>query len=68
MTTSMDLQSNVLYRWYLIPDFSESESKILWVANHAYIDGVSLFGLMNSLTVEKDFSVLGRVSPPSFGL
>ena len=61
MTEEMDLSENVLYRWYLIPDYSFNQSKIVFTFSHTYIDGVSFISLMNAISANKDFSNIGRV-------
>ena len=62
----MDLFNRPPSRWVLIPDFSENKSYMLFIAHHSFIDGVQGLALLQATTVEKDFSMLPRVSPPSF--
>ena len=52
-------------RWLLIPDYNENESILIYYGNHAFIDGVQFFSMLQAMTVEKDFSQLPSVSPPS---
>lgn len=59
----MDLDNTACYRIYLVPDYSETESKIICVANHMLGDGVSGMGLLAFLQPSKDFSCFGKMAP-----
>jgi hypothetical protein len=51
----------------MIPDYSETESKIIVVATHLLMDGVSAFGYLFMMQKNPDFSKMPKVSsPPSF--
>ena len=65
MNEQVSMTDGVTIRWLLIPDYSETESFIIYFGNHAYIDGVQFFSMLQAMTVEKDFRQLPRVSPPS---
>ena len=63
ITKEFDIFNNVLYKYILIPDYSENESRIILIATHALGDGVSYFSLLAAL--QNDFSILPKVTPPS---
>ena len=46
---SIDLENGLPYRWFIIDDYSETESYMMVFANHAFADGVALAGLMQTL-------------------
>jgi hypothetical protein len=56
----------VPYRYILIPDYSETRSKIMFICNHALYDGSTVMPTMVALTVDQDFSKLGRTNPASY--
>jgi hypothetical protein len=51
---------------FLIPDYSETESRIIVNVNHAVGDGVSAFSMLAKMQPSGDFSCLPKVSPPSY--
>jgi len=55
MNEQVSMTDGVTIRWLLIPDYSETESFIIYFGNHAYIDGVQFFSMLQAMTVEKDF-------------
>lgn len=54
---SIDITNTVCYRWILIPDFSETESKMLFVFHHVAFDGVSAATLANLLQDKPDWTI-----------
>jgi hypothetical protein len=64
MDINMDLFNENPVKWFLIPDYNEKQSIIIYVGNHGYIDGVQFFSILQAMTVEKNFKLLPRVSPP----
>jgi hypothetical protein len=67
MKIDFNLFDNVAYRFYLFPDYSETESRLFMLLNHSLTDGVSYWAIMVALSVEKDFSTLPKsVSAPGF--
>jgi hypothetical protein len=64
MKTSIDLFSNVSYRWYLIPKYKNNEGRIVIAFNHCMFDGVSCAMFVNALTTNPDilkFPVVSRL-------
>jgi hypothetical protein len=61
-----DLHNTTLYMCYLIPDYSETESRIIVNTNHAIGDGVSAFSMLAAMEPKGDFSCLPKVSPPPY--
>ena len=66
MNKELDLYRVTPAKWFLVPDYSEKESLMFIIAHHSFIDGVQGWSLLQAMTVEKDFSGLPRVSPPTF--
>ena len=64
MRTPMNLYKENPVKWFLIPDYSKNESIIMYYGNHGFIDGVQFFSILQAMTVEKNFKLLPRVSPP----
>ena len=60
----MNLYKENPVKWFLIPEYSENESIIMYYGNHGFIDVVQFFSILQAMTVEKNFSLLPRVSPP----
>jgi len=56
MLKDVDLRKELPYKFYFIPNYNEDSSIIIFLTNHAFCDGVSLYPIMTALTVEKDFS------------
>ena len=48
----IDMYDNVPYRYFFIPDYSKTESMIFYMINHAYMDGVSYFPIMQAMNVD----------------
>jgi hypothetical protein len=36
----------VPYRWFLVPDYKENESIIIFLFNHSFQDGVALVSML----------------------
>jgi len=64
MGKAMNLYKENPVKWFLIPDYSEKESIIMYYGNHGFIDGVQFFSILQAMTVEKDFSLLPKVAAP----
>ena len=62
----IDVYNTVCYQIYLIPDFNETEGRVILVANHSIGDGMSGFSMLALLQPSEDMSGFPRVSPPSF--
>lgn len=65
MNKPTDLFKENPVKWFLIPEYGENESKIIYYGNHGFIDGVQFFSILQAMTVEKDFSILPRVASPN---
>jgi hypothetical protein len=61
----MDLENLTCYKFYMIPDYSPTESKIILVSDHSIGDGVAGFTMLALMQPSEDFSGLRKVSPPS---
>ena len=44
------------FKYILVPDYSETESKLFFIVNHALYDGSSVLSTWVALTVEQDFA------------
>lgn len=64
MNKPTDLYKENPVKWFLIPEYGENQSRIIYYGNHGFIDGVQFFSMLQAMTVEKDFSLLPRVGPP----
>jgi hypothetical protein len=60
----MNLYTENPVKWFLIPDYTENESIIMYYGNHGFIDGVQFFSILQAMTVEKNFALLPKVAPP----
>jgi hypothetical protein len=61
-----DVDNKTCYMCYLIPDYSETESRIIVNCSHAVGDGVSAFSMLAAMQPSGDLSCLPKVSPPSY--
>ena len=50
MNTQLDLYHNVPYRYYIIEDYSEEESYMFLVENHAFADGLNYISALTLLS------------------
>lgn len=66
MTKPIDIQNLAPYRFWLIPNYKENESMILFTGHHSAADGIQFFSILQGMTTKKDFSKLPRVTPPTF--
>ena len=64
ITQEFDILNSVVYKYILIPDYSETESRIIMICSHCVGDGVSFYSMLAAF--QNDFSILPRVSPPAF--
>ena len=56
-----DLYGPVLpYKFFLIPDFMDGRGAIAFIITHAIIDGVNIAGVLQAMTNNQDFSVVGK--------
>lgn len=62
----IDMFKGPCYKVYLIPDYNETEGRVILVANHTISDGVSGFSILALFQPSEDLSGFPRVSPPSF--
>jgi hypothetical protein len=61
----MDVENLLCYKFYIIPDYSPTESKIILNADYTIGDSVSGFTMIALMQPSEDFSGLRKVSPPS---
>ena len=47
------------YKWVMMPNYSETESKLMFICHHAMFDGSTVIPTVVALTVEQDFKSLG---------
>ncbi len=66
MNTELDLYENVPYRWFVFDDYSETESNVLVLFNHAFADGVSFLGIYAFMDSNKDFNKFPPIKGLSF--
>jgi NRPS condensation-like uncharacterized protein len=46
----IDLQDNVAYRVFIIPEYKENESIVFWVLNHSMADGIGFWSALTELS------------------
>ena len=63
ITQEFDIFNSVVYKYILIPDYSETESRIIMICSHCVGDSVSFYSMLAAL--QNDFSILPKVTPPS---
>ena len=56
---------DVPYKWIMMPNYSETEGKLIFTCHHAMYDGSVIFPTFVAMTVEQDFKSLGKLSGPS---
>ena len=61
-----DIENSFSYKYLLIPDWSPTESRVLFLASHLMMDGVSLVSMFLTMSPEVDFSNGPKLAPPSF--
>ena len=57
---------NVPYRFYIIEDYTETESAVIMIAHHALADGIAAIGLLNAIDTKKDFGNLPTIKGLTF--
>ena len=54
------------FQYVLIPDYSETESRIIVVASHMMLDGIAAFSFLKAASPDKDFSGFPPMAPVPF--
>jgi hypothetical protein len=64
MSIEIDQMDFASYRFYMIPDYSPTEGRIIHICNHCNLDGISVWSMYAAIDKDYDFKNLPRVSPP----
>lgn len=51
------------FRYVMVPNYSETESRIIFFAHHMLFDGIALWSFWNSIQTKPDFTNLPKVAP-----
>jgi hypothetical protein len=61
INTELDLYDNVAFKFWVIEDYSENESLLFGIQNHAFIDGLNFVASMKLLSLDNDMKKVEQV-------
>ena len=58
INTELDLYDTVAYKFWVFEDYSENESLLFGIQNHAFVDGLNYVASLKLLSLDNDIKIV----------